>query len=228
VAPRLVRRQVTAVCVAAAYVAVVPRKPRPEVPGGFFHVCARGYAQAPLFLDDADYEAWLRILARTVDAFSWRCHAYCVMPNHFHLLLDTPQPTRSAGMRHLNGSYAQRCNTRYDGSGHVFQGRYSAQPVLEEPHFLETCRYIVLNPVRAGLRDAPEKWRWNSYRATVGSVRPPAFLTVDTVLAAFGTDVERAQERYRQFVSEGHAPGPGPETGPVRRRRQHVRHASRA
>jgi REP element-mobilizing transposase RayT len=168
------------------------------------------------------------MLARTVETFNWRCHAYCAMPNHFHLLIETPEPTRSAGMRHLNGSYAQRCNLRYDGSGHVFQGRYSANPIDEEPHFLETCRYIVLNPVRADLRDAPEKWRWSSYRGTVGSARPPAFLTIDTILGAFALHAESAREAYRQFVAEGHAPGPGPGTRPESRRRSHVTHASRA
>src|SRR6266404_1055073 len=140
------------------------------------------------------------------------------MPNHFHLLIETPQPTRSAGMRHLSGSYAQRFNQRYEGSGHVFQGRYGATLIEGEPQFLENCRYIVLNPVRAGLCKAPEKWRSSSYRATAGLVRPPAFLSVDAVLGIFGGNAKQAQARYRQFVADGHVQGPGPER---------VRHVSR-
>jgi putative transposase len=197
----------------------VPRKPRPEIPGGFFHIFTRGNLQLPLFRDTIDYDAWLRMLARTIEGFAWRCHAYCAMSNHFHLLIETPEPTRSAGMRHLSGSYAQRFNTRYDGSGHVFQGRYGASLIEDDPQFLETCRYIALNPVRAGIRNATHEWRWSSYRATVGLTRPPAFLTIDLVLKTFARDPREAQERYRQFVAEGHVQGPGPER---------VRHASPA
>jgi putative transposase len=206
----------------ASYGVAVPRRLRPEIPGCFFHIFARGNVQAALFRDERDYEAWLQMLARTVERFPWNCHAYCAMPNHFHLLIETPEPTRSTGMRHLSGSYAVRFNERYAGSGHVFQGRYGAKPIVGEPQFLETCRYIVLNPVRAGVRDAPERWRWSSYRATAGFVPPPAFLEIDTVLGAFGEDLQRARRRYRQFVAEGQVQGPGPGTV------QRVTHASRA
>jgi REP-associated tyrosine transposase len=168
--------------------------------------------QVTLFRDDWDYEAWLRILARTVENFAWRCHAYCAMPNHLHLLIETPAPTRSAGMRHLNGSYAQRFNVRYDGSGHVFQGRYGVNPVEGEAQFFETCRYIVLNPVRAGLADTPHRWHWSSYRATAGLTPVPAFLALDIVLGSLGGSAQQAQERYRRFVADGHVRGPGPET----------------
>jgi putative transposase len=168
--------------------------------------------QVTLFRDDRDYEAWLRILARTVESFAWRCHAYCAMPNHFHLLIETPAPTRSAGMRHLKGSYAQRFNVRYGGSGHVFEGRYGANSVDGDAQLLETCRYIVLNPVRAGLRDAPHRWPWSSYRATAGLTRPPAFLALDLLLGIFGGSVREAQERYQRFVADGHVQGPGPES----------------
>jgi putative transposase len=168
--------------------------------------------QVRLFRDDRDYEAWLLMLARTVENFEWRCHAYCAMPNHFHLLIETPQPTRSAGMRHLKGSYAQRFNTRYDGSGHVFQGRYGANPIDSDSQLLETCRYIVLNPVRAGMRKAPHEWRWSSYRATAGLVRSPAFLTTDLLLEMFGGPVQEAQESFKRFVADGLVQGPGPGT----------------
>src|SRR5262245_19717300 len=128
----------------------VPRRPRPENPGGFFHIYARGVARSPLYRDEFDYAAWQGMLARAVERFDWRCHAYCALRNHFHLLIETPEPTRAAGMRHLNGCYAQRFNERYDGSGHVFQGRYGATPILADAQLLECSRYIALNPVRAG------------------------------------------------------------------------------
>ena len=138
------------------------------------------------------------------------------MPNHFHLMVETPEPTRSAGMRHLMGSLAQRFNERYDGSGHVFQGRYRAETVEREGHFAEVPRYIVLNPVRAGLCEKPEEWRWSSYRATAGLVPAPDFLTTETVLGTFANDVLRAQALYRRHVAEGlvfarRVPGRGPE-----------------
>jgi REP element-mobilizing transposase RayT len=175
--------------------------------------------QLPLFRDRIDYDAWLRMLARTVEKNRWRCHAYCAMSNHFHLLIETPEPTRSAGMRQLNGSYAWRFNERYDGSGHVFQGRYGAKVIEGDAQFLETCRYIMLNPVRAGICTAPHEWRWSSYRATAGFARPPAFLTLDLVLEIFAKDQRAARARYRQFVADGHGQGPGPER---------IRHASPA
>jgi REP-associated tyrosine transposase len=198
------------------YGGLVPRRHRPEIPGGFFHITARGVRQAPLLLDRLDYEAWLRVLARTVERFEWRCHAYCAMPNHFHLLLETPGPTRSAGMRHLNGSLAQRFNERYDGSGHVFQGRYGARTITREAHFGEVPRYIVLNPVRAGLCRRPEEWPWSSYWATAGLSPKPSFLTLETILGTFADGIPEAQRRYRAHVAAGlvsarHGIGPGPE-----------------
>jgi REP element-mobilizing transposase RayT len=178
--------------------------------------------QVTLFHDEWDYRAWVSMLARTVEGFAWRCHAYCAMPNHFHLLIETPQPTRSAGMRHLNGSYAQRFNTRYDGSGHVFQGRYGANDISGDGQLLETARYIVLNPVRAGLRDEPHEWPWSSYRATAGLTRAPEFLTLELLLGMFGGSRREAEASYRRFVAAGQVQGPGPGTVP------RVRHAFRA
>jgi len=202
----------------------MPRNPSIEVPGGFFHITAHAAAQMTLYQDEWDYAAWLRMLERTVEAFHWRCYAYCAMPNHFHLVIETPEPTRGAGMRHLNGSYAQRYNTRHDGSGHVFQGRYRAKPIVHDSHFLVCCRYVVLNPVRAEICTRPENWRWSSYRATVGIVPAPTFLCVDDVLALFTVPDEQKRSAYARFVADGIAEsgpvqGPGPETW--------LRHASR-
>jgi REP element-mobilizing transposase RayT len=170
-----------------------------------FHVTTRGNAQAPLFFDDFDYTAFVTVLARAVEAFSWRCLAFCLMPNHYHLVIQTPEPNRGAGMRHLNGSYAQRFNARYDGSGHVFQGPYRATEIAEEPHLLEACRYVVLNPVRAGLCRDASQWPWSSYRITAGLRNHPTFLDVSDLLGCFGGEVEvqSAKARYRAFIADG-------------------------
>ena len=138
--------------------------------------------------------------------------------DRLNVSIETPEPTRSAGMRHLNGSYAQRYNTRYEGSGHVFQGRYRAKPIVDDSHLLVCCRYVVLNPVRSGICNRPENWRWSSYRATVGIVRAPTFVCVDDVLALFTVPDEQKRSAYARFVADGIAEsgpvrGPGPERG---------------
>jgi len=181
----------------------MPRRPRVEIAGGLFHVTARGSARAPLFLDAFDYSAFLRILARTIEMFAWRCLAFCLMPNHYHLLIETPAPNRGAGMRHLNGSYAQRFNGRYDGSGHVFQGPYRAISIDRDSHLLEACRYVVLNPVRAGLCAEAGQWRWSSYRATAGLELPPQFLSASDVLGHFGAGAGSPTIGYQAFIAEG-------------------------
>jgi len=125
------------------------------------------------------------------------------MGNHYHILLETPDANLSRGMRQLNGVYTQRFNRKHDRVGHLFQGRYNAILVDRESHLLELARYIVLNPVRAGLARSPEQWRWSSYRATVGIVRPEAFLNIDFLLAIFAGSRPEGAKRYATFVSKG-------------------------
>lgn len=174
---------------------------RIEVPDGLFHLTARGNARQPIWLDDTDARFLLETLAKVIGRYGWECHAYCLMPNHYHLLVSTPRMGLSQGARHLNGVYAQAFNRRRSRVGHLFQGRFKAILVQREAHLLELGRYIVRNPVRAALCRRAEDWLWSSYRATVGLARPPAFLRADTLLAEFGTDQVRARERYRAFVS---------------------------
>lgn len=182
---------------------------RIEFSGAVYHVTARGNAGQPVFADKEDRATFLGALGEAVARFGWLCHAYCLMDNHYHLLLETPQPNLARGMRQLNGIYTQRFNRRHDRAGHLFQGRYKAILVEREAHLLELCRYIVLNPVRAGLTRGPGKAPWTSYRATLGQVAPPPFLTVDWVLDQFGPDRAAAQEAYRRFVRAGtEAPSP--------------------
>jgi hypothetical protein len=131
------------------------------------------------------------------------------MDNHYHLLLETPQPNLSLGMRQLNGRYTQAYNRRHARVGHLFQGRFTAILVEKEAHLLELCRYVVLNPVRANRVPHPRQWAWSSYRATVGETSAPAWLTTDWVLGQFGTRVGPARARYRTFVADGRG-GPRP------------------
>lgn len=122
-----------------------------------------------------------------IDECGWRCHAYCLLTNHYHLLIETPEPTLADGMHCLNGRWARWFNKRYSRVGHVFQGPYGAECVSTDEHLLELFRYISLNPVRAGLCEAPEDWPWSSFAATVGLAEPPSFLTLSLVESLFGS-----------------------------------------
>jgi len=124
------------------------------------------------------------------------------MGNHFHLLVETPEPNLSRGMRHLNGLYTQWFNWRRRRTGHLMQGRFKAVLVEKQSHLLELARYVVLNPVRAGLAQRAGQWRWSNYRATAGLRRPPGWLEVDWTLEQFGNE-KTARARYRKFVAEG-------------------------
>ena len=176
---------------------------RIEYPGAVYHITARGNAYQDIFLDDTDREKFLEVLDQTIERFNWLCHAYCLMTNHYHLLIETVDPTLSRGMRHLNGVYTQAFNRRHERGGHLFQGRYKAILVEKEAYLLELARYIVLNPVRAKMVNSPEEWEWSSYRAMAGLNEAPPFLTVDWILSQFSDDREKAQHLYCKFVAEG-------------------------
>jgi REP element-mobilizing transposase RayT len=171
--------------------------------GAVYHLTSRGNARERIFLDEFDFEAFLGDLAEAIDRYGWLCHAYCLMDNHHHLLIETPKPNLSRGMRHLNGVYAQGFNLRHERCGHVFGGRFGSKLVEKDSHLLECARYIVLNPVRAGVCTRPGDYRWSSYRATAGLDRPPAFLTTEWILKLFAPTRKAAQKRYRDFVAAG-------------------------
>jgi len=179
------------------------RQLRLEYPGALYHITARGNERQSIFRDESDRQQFLTFLSREVLQQGWRCYAYCLMDNHYHLLLDTPEPNLSRGMRRLNGSYTQRFNWRHHRVGHLLQGRFKSLLVERESYLLELCRYVVLNPVRAGLVSAPQEWVWSSYGATAGMMRPPSWLDVASVLNMFDTDAHRAQQIYLQFVANG-------------------------
>ncbi len=143
------------------------------------------------------------LLGREIAQQQWQCYAYCLMNNHYHLLLETPEPNLSQGMRRLNGVYAQDFNRRHHRVGHLMQGRFKSVLVDKESYLLELCRYLVMNPVRAKAVAKPEEWPWSSYAATVGRHRAPDWLSVPAVLSLFAGSARLAQAAYREFVREG-------------------------
>jgi putative transposase len=155
-----------------------------------------------VFFSDADRELFLGTLAGVVSRYGWICHAYCLMANHYHLLIETPKANLSIGMRQLNGIYTQSFNRRHNRVGHLFQGRFKAILVERESHLLELCRYIVLNPLRVKGRASAQSWKWSSYAATAGLARVPEFLSIDWILAQFGKRRAQAQKQYREFVRD--------------------------
>jgi len=176
---------------------------RIEYEGAVYHVTSRGNAGTKIFLDDADRRRFLDTLATVVERFGWICHAYCLMTNHYHLLIETPQPNLSRGMQHLNGVYTQWFNRRHSRAGHLVQGRFKSIVVEKGSYLLELARYIVLNPVRVKVARSARDWPWSSYRATAGLADSPRFLTTDWLLAQFSENRAAAIRAYRDFVRRG-------------------------
>lgn len=176
---------------------------RLEFPGALYHVTARGNPQQDIFLDDEDRQQFLAVLARVVSRFHLLLHAYCLMDNHFYLVVETPEGNLSKAMRQLNGVYTQAFNRRHQRVGHVLQGRFKAIIVDRDSYLLELCRYVVLNPVRAKTTRKADTYPWSSYRATAGQDPTPPYLTTDWLLAQFGQQRAAAQRKYQTFVKEG-------------------------
>jgi len=176
---------------------------RIEYEGAVYHVTSRGNGRADIYINDEDRHAFLEVLGDVVERFNWTCHAYCLMSNHFHLLIETPDANLSRGMRHLNGVYTQGFNRRHGRVGHVLQGRFKSILVEKESHLLELARYVVLNPVRANIVRSARDWKWSSYRATAGQQEPLPLLTTDWILLQFSDDRQRATDLYRKFVKQG-------------------------
>ncbi|MCK8603437.1 transposase [Desulfoferrobacter suflitae] len=176
---------------------------RIEYPGAVYHVTSRGNARADIFLGDGDRQTFLNVLADTIEKYNWLCHAFCLLDNHYHAIIETLDPNLSMGMRQLNGVYTQAFNRSHKRIGHVFQGRYKAILVEKGSHLLELCRYVVLNPVRAGMAATPGQWQWSSYKSTAHAGKVPQYLTVDWVLGQFARNRTTARQRYREFVADG-------------------------
>jgi REP element-mobilizing transposase RayT len=179
------------------------RQLRLEYPGAVYHIMSRGNARQDIFRSDEDRFQFLDLLANVTVRCSWLCHAYCLMGNHYHLVIETPHANLSEGMRLLNGIYSQSFNRRHRRVGHLLQGRFKAILVEREAYLLELIRYVVLNPVRATLVTCPEQYPWSSYCATAGLAHKHACLTTDWLLRQFAPSPSRAEQRYRAFVAEG-------------------------
>lgn len=176
---------------------------RIEFPGALYHVTSRGDRREPIFEDDEDRLKFMDVLAEVVKRFNWVCHVFCLMTNHYHLVVETPEGNLSKGMRQLNGMFTQASNRRHKRVGHIFQGRFKGILVDKDSYLLELARYVVLNPVRAGMVKHPKEYPWSSYGMMVGYVQTPSWLAADGVLALFGTRRAEARRRYAQFVAEG-------------------------
>lgn len=176
---------------------------RIEYAGAVYHITSRGNEKKPVFKDDQDRLNFLNTLQHVNKRYHWICHGYCLMGNHYHLLIETPEGNLSIGMRQLNGVYTQLFNKRRNRAGHLFQGRYKAILIQKDSHLLEVCRYVVLNPVRAGMVEHPKDWKWSSYPATAGREQPHASLTISWVLGQFGRKQDVARKEYRRFVRWG-------------------------
>ena len=188
---------------------------RIEFPGALYHVTSRGDRREAIYLDDTDRLLHLDVLAQTLDRFDAQALAYCLMGNHYHLVLHTAQPNLSRLMRHLNGVFSQAFNRRHGLVGHVFQGRFKAILVDRDAYLLALCRYVERNPVAAGLVAQAADWRWSSYRAHVGAEPAPPWLDVAGLHAMLlqreprgPADLRRAGARYAALVASAEQPSP--------------------
>ena len=176
---------------------------RIQFAGAFYHVFARGNNKQPIFLVDVDRLKFLSGLMQVSERLDWWIWSYCLMDNHYHLLLETREPTLSRGMRDLNGAYSQYFNRRHQRVGHVFQGRFQALLVDNDAYLKEIARYIVLNPVRAGLCTTAGQWRWSSYQNIVGASSSLARLAAEPLIRQFASTTQEGLLRYVEFVAAG-------------------------
>ncbi|HYK06953.1 MAG TPA: transposase [Gaiellaceae bacterium] len=177
------------------------RSARRALPDGLHHVTSRTVRGLPLFVTEGDARAFLSLIdCVTREYAAWRMLAYCLMPNHVHFVVDAKIAELSVAMHRVNGLYAQRFNRTHGCRGHLFQGRFHAKPILDGGHLPESVRYVLLNPVRAGLCTRPEHWRWSSYRASIGLTPSPHFLSGDQLASALGTSPADVERVLREFV----------------------------
>jgi putative transposase len=179
------------------------RRPRLQFPGAVYHVMTRGNRKAAIFNDDDDRRRFLMTLANALQFYDARCDAMCLMPNHYHIVLETPRGNVARVMRYLNGVFAQRMNRKYGLTGHLFEARYRSPLIQRETYLKRATRYIVRNPVRAKLVADPADYAWSSFRATAGLEPPPPWLSLEWLPWAYKTDSrDEAQCRYAEFVKQ--------------------------
>lgn len=176
---------------------------RIQFPGALYHVTARGNERRKIYKSDQDRIKWLEIFTNVCRRYNWVCYSYCLMGNHYHLMIETPDANLSEGMRQLNSLYTRYFNSEHTRVGHLFQGRFASPLIEKEAHLLELSRYIILNPVRAYIVDQPGEWFWSSYRATIGLGKTPPWLGRDWLLSQFGLSSQVAVKEFEVFVAAG-------------------------
>ena len=176
---------------------------RIEYEGAFYHLMNRGLERREIFQEERDYEKFLELIEDTHRQYQFKVHSYCLMPNHYHLYLETPQGGLSQGMRHMDGVYTQVFNKRRRRVGPLFQGRYKSILVEKESYSLELSRYIHLNPVKAKIVERPEGWRWSSYGAFMGKSKRREFLETNWLLGQLSRRQKQARQVFEKFTLEG-------------------------
>ena len=176
---------------------------RIEYAGALYHVTSRGNERKEIFLDDGDRIKFLEIFEDYHDRYGILVHAYVVMDNHYHVILETPKGNLLKVMHGVNGSYTGYFNRKYGRVGHLFQGRYKGIIVEKETYLIPLSRYVHLNPVRAGVVERPEQYQWSSYRGYIGKVKEETWVEYSWVLSGFGRDKMRARKKYKEYTEEG-------------------------
>jgi putative transposase len=176
---------------------------RVEVPAGAYHLTSRGSNRQPIYYSRDERQLFLKLLGVAVAKHAWTLLAYCLMTNHYHLVVRIGDGELSSGMQWLNSCFSRITNKQQGREAHLFRNRFASRLIESDAHLLAACRYVVLNPVAAGICGCPEQWEWSSYRATAGLERPPAFLTDLDLLEWFAPSTDEARRRYRDFVEEG-------------------------
>jgi putative transposase len=176
------------------------RQLRINYPGAFYHVTSRGNEQKRIFKSKRDRDKFLEYLGSATKRYDAVIHVFCLMENHYHLLLETPSGNLPQIMRHINGAYTTYFNVKHGRSGHLFQGRYKAILVDIDEYAKVLSRYIHLNPVRAKMVDKPEEYEWSSYQCYIGKKKSPQWLCKEFILGYFGNNVKLAQKKYHSFI----------------------------
>jgi REP element-mobilizing transposase RayT len=186
----------------------VARPLRIEYPGAYHHITTRGVSRQDIFFDDEDHKVFLQQLAVSSQRWGVVYHGYCLMTNHYHLEVQTPEGHLSRALQWVNQTYASHVNRRYQRVGHLFQGRFKSVLVEAEAHLHELTRYVHLNPVRAGMVAVPVQYAWSSYRDYLGLRQPPDWLELHSTLSQFGAALGEQRQRYREFVEQGDVTNP--------------------